>query len=1000
MKHNILANNLMILASAGSGKTYQLANRVIGLIGAKGVDPTRIVALTFTRKAAGEFADSVLSKLADCAVDSGKATDLCQQIGCDFEVSPVLARVVKALPRFQLGTMDGFFTRIVKAFQYELGLAGGTFDLIEGPRLQAAMNDILASVLGSALDDGEAEEFLHAFRRATVGKEGQGVLRSIEKFLGSWHGWWKSGALSSGWGGEGLFTGLPQIEDWEAQKRPLLASLRSGEEHEAVLRLIDHFELHTVGSGRIAKAGTLFDRLLEAVPGFGEMELPFNRKIIRFSLSKSSQWREVVRLLAGCELAAAVGRTKAVAELVARLDAECERRLRSKGLLGFDDVKMLMGKWVHDEEARVRREIVDFRIDAKYDHWLLDEFQDTSSTEWIGIYPLLEELKYRENDASLFVVGDRKQAIYGWRGGDVTLFDEVRKLHESGERKLEINTMPESWRSCPAVLDLVNCVCGDSRVISGLFGDATARRWEWETHVSAKPGITGEARVEVVLKEEKATRLVELLKEIGIGERALTCGVLVRTNAQVQETAALLREHGFDVIEEGRRHPVEDNPVGVTLFNLIRWLADPADSYAQEVVRMSPLSAMLALRFPGGDSVVWESLLAQAAVHGFAAMVESLVEPFWKDLSAFTRSRAGDIIGALAEFDAGGTSTAREAARWLTDLEITQSPGVAAVQVMTIHKSKGLGFDVVVLPEVEDNQIPDRKNFEIARGAHAGTSWLLEPPPQWVRGLIPPLANAEEAWADEQRYESLCVLYVALTRAKRGLYVFLPEVPKTRKESEGWKSLTNWISQTAGPDFQSGDPGWFRHVPLSELKTAAATPELGPAVPRRARFRPSSSKSTEKHSSEGLRYGSEIHEAIERVGWLDEPSGPPLTPGIAKILSRPEVARWLQRRGRNVELYREQPLEALVDGFWLSGTIDRLHVERDDSGKVTSLEVLDFKTDRDLPEADLIARYSRQMTAYRSALAEAYPGARIHCVLISTALGTAIPCGNSPTENI
>ena len=62
--NNILAKNLLILASAGSGKTYQLGNRVIGLIGRDDVDPERMVALTFTRKAAGEFADSVLTKLA------------------------------------------------------------------------------------------------------------------------------------------------------------------------------------------------------------------------------------------------------------------------------------------------------------------------------------------------------------------------------------------------------------------------------------------------------------------------------------------------------------------------------------------------------------------------------------------------------------------------------------------------------------------------------------------------------------------------------------------------------------------------------------------------------------------------------------------------------------------------------------------------------------------------------------------------------------------------
>ena len=79
---NILEPNLLILASAGSGKTYQLGNRVIGLV-ARGNKPEKIVALTFTRKAAGEFADSVLTKLANAASERNKAAELEKDIGLD-----------------------------------------------------------------------------------------------------------------------------------------------------------------------------------------------------------------------------------------------------------------------------------------------------------------------------------------------------------------------------------------------------------------------------------------------------------------------------------------------------------------------------------------------------------------------------------------------------------------------------------------------------------------------------------------------------------------------------------------------------------------------------------------------------------------------------------------------------------------------------------------------------------------------------------------------------
>ena len=991
----ILSKNLMILASAGSGKTFQLGNRVIGLVGSREIDPARLVALTFTRKAAGEFADSVLSKLAKCAMDPVEEQKACDDIGESFAAGETLRRIIRALPVFQLGTMDGFFARVVRGFQYELGLTGGTFELIEGPKLEAAMSDMLAEILGAALEREGAEDFLSAFRRATMGKEGAGVLKDVEKFLGHWHGLWKAGVPLDGWGGNLVFGGLPEVGDWEKQKHHLAGKLDAAcrdvvwtdkRQPEKMRQVAASLVEHTVGSGRIAS--DFFEACTEALAKEASPLRLRHYKEFDLSSGAANALREAVTLLAGCELAAAVARTRAVAELVANLDGECERRLRRKGLLGFDDVKVLLGRWTRDEESRLRREAVDFRLDGHYDHWLLDEFQDTSRAEWEGMIPLLDEAATRD-DGTVFVVGDRKQAIYGWRGGDVTLFDEVGHRYGGG---LETGRMRDSWRSCPAVLDLVNAVCGDFPVIRELFGVEMERRWQWEDHVSAKPNLSGEARVEVVAKDDRETRLVELLREIGIGEKHLTCGVLVRTNAQVRATAALLREHGFDVIEEGRRQPVADNAPGVALFHLIRWLADPNDAFARQVIAMSPLNAILKERHGEHWQAAWEGLLKAAREQGFAAMVEQLIEPLWGSMSEFSHRRAGDVIGALAEFDASGGSTPREAARWIIDLEIPQSPGAAAVQVLTIHKSKGLGFDVVVLPEIEDTQVPNSGDFNVARGWHEAFPWLLAPPASWVRSLVPALAAAEESWADDQRYEAMCVLYVALTRAKRGLYVLLPEVSKSRKNPDEWKSPANWIARTAGDSFQSGDPSWWRDVSNRKPVEKPAMPRLGPATPRRVRTTPSGTKASHlvTPSLSGMAFGHEVHAAFEGIGWLDDES-PKLPPGdagsmVRELLAKPNIAAVLERRGRKVELFREQAVEAILDGKWLSGVIDRLHVIRDDAGKATALELIDFKTDAVEKPEQLAERYAGQMAAYRDVLSKAFGDVPVRCLLLSTKL--------------
>ena len=113
---------------------------------------------------------------------------------------------------------------------------------------------------------------------------------------------------------------------------------------------------------------------------------------------------------------------------------------------------------------------------------------------------------------------------------------------------------------------------------------AAAARWEWQEHTAARADLRGHARVETVDCEEDAdarmARMVSIMREIGIGDKALSCGVLVRTNQEMLEIADYLREQGFRVIEDGTRKPAQDNQLGVALHQRLRWLLDPTDSFA------------------------------------------------------------------------------------------------------------------------------------------------------------------------------------------------------------------------------------------------------------------------------------------------------------------------------------------------------------------------------------------------------------------------------------
>ncbi|MES2996982.1 MAG: UvrD-helicase domain-containing protein [Verrucomicrobiota bacterium] len=1005
------AKNLLIEASAGSGKTWQLGNRIIARICA-GACPSRIVALTFTRKAAGEFIDSVLTKLADASLDPGKAAELAAQIhnpAADFPKA--LAGMVRVLPRITFGTIDSYFARVVRSFQFELGLTGGRFELLEGPRAAAALEDLLARILDDLLDDDAAEEFLLAFRRSQIGREGIAILPSLKKFVDTWYGHYRRGS-----GFRWAPDGLPKlsIEDWE-KHRPefsketteawaaLEAEARTS---DAVTKIISDLAGHTIGSGSFQAKGSLSAAILEDIAAgqTDELELTYYRKKTTVPKNTATLLRGFFLAAAAAEMGAAITRTNAIRSLLSHYDAHRSSALRRNGRLGFDDVKHLMGAWATSEDARLRREAVDFRLDSATDHWLLDEFQDTSRADWDGLSTLIDEAVTRQ-DASVFVVGDRKQAIYAWRGGDVTLFDHLISRYGTGEdhpHRLEVRPMADSRRSCPQVLELVNNVCGDKETIARIFGAETAARWKWDEHKSAgdmaKPENAGEARVmRSESREQRLDLVVALLHEKEIGVRDVSCGILLRTRKQVQEYAEHLRENGFDVIEEGVRKPASDNAAGVTLHHFLRWLADPSDPLVRGILAMSPFASQLApSQEPAEWAAAWRTFTTNVAATGFSHVAARLVSRTSASWSEFELRRAGDIIEALSNLNEDGVTDTATAASLIGRLEVPQPPGSAAVQVMTIHKSKGLGFDMVVVPEIPKDSTPDAGDFKAAEGE----DWICDVPPQWARAIIPEIAACEDAWGSAQRYENLCVLYVALTRAKRGLYVFLPEFANSHDPDKA--SIANWLLASLGADpndeefdYHTGNPEW--HSSRRSIERPAAVPSsehpLPPPVTRRTHLRPSAAAHASANFA-GMTFGAEVHAILDSVAWLDEcPAdfgNTDAARSCAALIRESALRAIFERPSGNTILLREQPIDAIIGDKIITGVIDRLHLHSDQNGNIVRARIIDFKTDAVKSAADLTARHGPQLEAYRSALAKIYPAATIECVLVSVRLRSSV----------
>jgi ATP-dependent exoDNAse (exonuclease V) beta subunit len=381
--------------------------------------------------------------------------------------------------------------------------------------------------------------------------------------------------------------------------------------------------------------------------------------------------------------------------------------LPSEGFLG------IVGKFLSDSDlCRLR---LDERLDALYDHWLLDEFQDTSRNQYRVLENLLDEViseaARSRGQRSFFCVGDIKQAIYGWRKGDARLFDEIHRRY-SAQGVLARSILSSSWRSSSEILESLNAVFGDLSVTAPGLPERTRERWlkAWNRHQPAKatclPGYVSLATVEgendQIKKEDLHKRVISSLQEVNISlEQGMTIALLVRTTKEATEWIQVLRNAGIRALSESNPPVGKDSPVAAALRSALSLTAHPGDSFALGHLSMEPLGRIF---FPGGNPILEVgNLISDSARHlaegGFTGVTEWILRrlaPLIKD--DFSMDRAASLRRAALKADGTGITRIDDFLLFLSDYAEQGRSAPHAVQVMTVHKAKGLEYDMVLLP--------------------------------------------------------------------------------------------------------------------------------------------------------------------------------------------------------------------------------------------------------------------------------------------------------------
>ncbi len=581
----------LIHASAGTGKTWQLSGRFLELL-LDGVEPHRILATTFTRKAAGEIQDRVLGRLALACEDEKERAALAQQLGRKLgaqELRTLLARLTRQLDQMSVRTLDAFFVHLAKLFALELGLPPD-WDIVEEADDLVLRREAVARTLART-ERLELLQLLRGLQQADASRSVERVLlgevrRARNAYLDSRPGAWLRIQPEPGSSPEEIEAALERIEavpipktkkgdedrTWKKEIPALLARVRAR----------NWMEFCAKGLGAKALAGEMRYQRHEIPEGLGnDLEL--------LARQASHDLINEVALF-----------NRAALGWLERFEASYEELKAEERAYRFEDLPKALHP--RDESRLGDREQIWFRLDGRLDHLLLDEFQDTAPVQWRILQPLADEiLADGTGERSFFCVGDLKQSIYGWREAEPRLLAEMAQRYPVLERE----KLTKSYRSSAVVLDTVR-LAFETIGLNPAFDrqervdSALSFQEDFDPHEAGKvlPGAAFLVEAPRVDGDDDPLQTVLRLaakraRDIADEAPHATIGILVRRNDLIPRLIFLLRDEGLRASGEGG-NPLTDSIAVLHFLSLLTLADHPGDSAAAFHCASSPLAPQVA----------------------------------------------------------------------------------------------------------------------------------------------------------------------------------------------------------------------------------------------------------------------------------------------------------------------------------------------------------------------------------------------------------------------
>lgn len=815
-------------SSAGAGKTFTLVGNYIDLLfSMHGKNRHRkILAVTFTKKATGEMKARILKELSLLATagDSKYANDLKAKHNIDDgtlqrQATLMLNDILQDYSAFAVNTIDSFFQQIIRSFARELNLPGAYNLELDSDRIrQTAVDDFFfylpaddnSQYLGMLLNvvEDNMEEGNRWNPKQTIldlseelGKETyQEHRKELEAVLCKKAAIWQ------------FRSALRQLKEEyinkyrsiEAEVKDLLDGIEESEFKNAknVFAPFHWTERDILDAIKGKKTYTTLAKFVSDPQSF--VKLPAHKSIAEalqtpaqrlLSLIEGEDVKLYVTATLVLEHIAYLPLLQAVQEYIQKANTELNR-------LPMSDTNALLQDVVSQQEESP---FIYDKIGTRISHYMIDEFQDTSLMQWRNFRPLVREASARGE--SSMIVGDVKQSIYRWRNSDSTLLQYQAK---SDCNAADAPTLLDNHRSSRAIVEANNHIFkllsaavqkeytdkskSESTRINDIYADL---RQEIK---SDKVGYVRMEFLAAAIKDEGrkavAARLPDLVKDIKArGIRGGQIAFLIRNHKDAQLISDTLLAADIPVTSAEGLYINSSAEVRL-LIDMLRLSLTPDD----EILRFMASYEYNLLSCTTANEALQKTLSndTQLPVLPSAPTLEEQVAAAIRSLGLDKREQARPYLQALQ--DKVYAYTSKYAADLYSFLEWWQEKGDKAsiqmqqtddaVQIVTIHKSKGLEYDVVIVPfcdwdgaKVSNNH----KNILWVKPKTQPFDSMPVLPVNFSKEMAKSLFFEEYNCELENLYiDNLNLTYVAFTRPKQELYVFAPD---TEKETKNDKSI-------------------------------------------------------------------------------------------------------------------------------------------------------------------------------------------------------------------